>query len=624
MAKITAKQILDFIGQQEAGGNYNAYYGNPYSIKPLGEMSVGEVMAFQKQLAPSGSTAIGKYQIKKTTLHSLVRDGVVKKTDKFTPEVQDKLATSLLERRGLKKVEDGKMSVTQFGNNLAKEWASLPVLTGPKAGQSYYAGDGLNSARTTTDHLTTVLQQAMQQPADENPPLPRERPNITGDTLAKFLSVPPPAADPVGPGLSDPISGTQGGFNQLQDQFVDPNTPRMPSSVVNVGGSATGFSAPYSSAPAPISGSMNRGLYTIGPNTVAAGVTQQAAPFPDTSLGYGLGYDTGVSPTGFGAPAPSLAQAAAAQTRLAPATSVANAVNPSPIRAGVNSTGSVIPTALTSRPVQTVPIDPYTGNPIAQSSSPGVPTLKASGTVNAGNSKYTGSLLLNGTSMAGGALQPQGRVVPAESMAPRMMSVGPTTPTQMTTPYGSQTYKYETRLVPEQVQVANPEYAQWLKTMSVTPAQAGLSFVGGATGMGLSASGNASAGQTSASALGQLRPTTPAPPKFITITKQVPTQTRVPLGAPSGGGGGGGGGSNGVFGTTAPAVTIASGKTVPVGTTGTSQGGAYSYQVQPDGSILNTTTGRITAPAAGVTPQPTAQQQNAATIEQHQKSGFYW
>lgn len=46
-----------------------------------------------------------------------------------------------------------------------------------------------------------------------------------------------------------------------------------------------------------------------------------------------------------------------------------------------------------------------------------------------------------------------------------------------------------------------------------------------------------------------------------------------------------------------PTVRIASGKTVQVGATGTAQGGGYTYKVQPDGSIKNLTTGRITASA---------------------------
>jgi spore germination protein YaaH len=46
-----------------------------------------------------------------------------------------------------------------------------------------------------------------------------------------------------------------------------------------------------------------------------------------------------------------------------------------------------------------------------------------------------------------------------------------------------------------------------------------------------------------------------------------------------------------------PDVTIASGKTVPVGTMGTSNGGKYVYQVQADGSVKELNSGRTTAPA---------------------------
>jgi hypothetical protein len=48
-----------------------------------------------------------------------------------------------------------------------------------------------------------------------------------------------------------------------------------------------------------------------------------------------------------------------------------------------------------------------------------------------------------------------------------------------------------------------------------------------------------------------------------------------------------------------PTVRISSGRDVPVGTTGTAQGGRYHYQVQSDGSVRNTDTGRTTARAPG-------------------------
>jgi hypothetical protein len=44
-------------------------------------------------------------------------------------------------------------------------------------------------------------------------------------------------------------------------------------------------------------------------------------------------------------------------------------------------------------------------------------------------------------------------------------------------------------------------------------------------------------------------------------------------------------------------VRLASGRVVPVGTRGTSQDGRYQYVVQPDGSVLNVTTGQTSAPA---------------------------
>lgn len=45
----------------------------------------------------------------------------------------------------------------------------------------------------------------------------------------------------------------------------------------------------------------------------------------------------------------------------------------------------------------------------------------------------------------------------------------------------------------------------------------------------------------------------------------------------------------------APPVQLASGTTVPVGTTGTAQGGAYNYLVNPDGTVTNTTTGNTSS-----------------------------
>lgn len=149
-----------------------------------------------------------------------------------------------------------------------------------------------------------------------------------------------------------------------------------------------------------------------------------------------------------------------------------------------------------------------------------------------------------------------------------------------------------------QKQVLNPAYTEW-QASQTPPLKAGQAYT--ATGAIIPQSmADAMRAVPSSS---YMRPVTPAPPKFITRTIPAPTVRSVMAGQPSSGG-------SSYPAVSAALVNIASGKTVPVGTTGTAQGGAYSYAVQPDGSVLNTTTGRTTAPAPGA-PQTPVQKVNA-------------
>lgn len=99
------------------------------------------------------SSAIGAYQFLTKTLDSLKESLNLKGSELFTNQFQDDLAVALMIRRGLMKFLREEMSLQTFCNQLAMEWASLPVVTNMKggsrqvkAGQSYYAGDGLNKA----------------------------------------------------------------------------------------------------------------------------------------------------------------------------------------------------------------------------------------------------------------------------------------------------------------------------------------------------------------------------------------------------------------------------------------------------------------------------------------------
>lgn len=111
-------------------------------------MTIKEVLGWQGLAIAMGykSTAAGKYQIIRKTLIGVCQGGGIPLESLFDEEGQDRIARKLLERRGLDFYIEGTMKAETFANHLAKEWASLPCVSGPKKGRSYYSGDGLNKA----------------------------------------------------------------------------------------------------------------------------------------------------------------------------------------------------------------------------------------------------------------------------------------------------------------------------------------------------------------------------------------------------------------------------------------------------------------------------------------------
>jgi hypothetical protein len=122
-------------------------------------MTIREVLAWQDRIDPLyRSEAAGRYQILEDTLRDLYVEAGMTLDSKFDKAGQDRLAMALLKRRGLDKFLHGYLSVNKFCNELAKEWASLPVVDGPKKGRSYYAGDGLNAAGVDVEPFVAVVQ----------------------------------------------------------------------------------------------------------------------------------------------------------------------------------------------------------------------------------------------------------------------------------------------------------------------------------------------------------------------------------------------------------------------------------------------------------------------------------
>lgn len=155
--------LLDLIGRAEAPQGYDQVFGGSRLAppRPITTMTVAEVLAWQDRsvAAGSASSAAGRYQIIRKTLRDIVRAGVLSPNETFSPAAQDRAAEYLLKRRGLDDYRAGRISRDRFGDRLAQEWAGLPVVTGPRAGNSYYAGDGLNSATVGVSDLLTALER---------------------------------------------------------------------------------------------------------------------------------------------------------------------------------------------------------------------------------------------------------------------------------------------------------------------------------------------------------------------------------------------------------------------------------------------------------------------------------
>lgn len=189
---MSTKALLDFIGEHESRGNYNVVW-NGIAAKhrpkrPLTTMTIAEVLAWQDSIDPLyRSEAAGKYQILEDTLRGVYVEAGLGAKALFDEDNQDRLAEALLRRRGLGLYRSGAMTAEAFANSLAKEWASLPVVTGKKKGQSYYSGDGMNKALVNVEPFLAAVRAARDAdpaPVDHVTPTPRPATGLLAAILA--------------------------------------------------------------------------------------------------------------------------------------------------------------------------------------------------------------------------------------------------------------------------------------------------------------------------------------------------------------------------------------------------------------------------------------------------------
>jgi len=158
--------VLNMIASAESvGGSYDSAFPGEI-IDGLSEMTIAEVDALQaKRARAKGSGAVGRYQfmnVKEQAAAAGIPDYEI-----FSPSNQDKMAIALIEKKRGISMKMLKDDPTEAAKRLSMEWAGLPVLEATQgasgtvqAGQSYFAGDGMNAANVSPEQVQGSFMQA--------------------------------------------------------------------------------------------------------------------------------------------------------------------------------------------------------------------------------------------------------------------------------------------------------------------------------------------------------------------------------------------------------------------------------------------------------------------------------
>lgn len=184
------RPLLDLIGHTEGtdkarGYNetlaYGAYTGGPVNLigmtlKQVDDLQ-GQMLAHPKN--KWNSSALGRYQIVRTTRRNIQKALSIPATSKFDVEMQDRMACFLLGQRGIDKYLSGRLSEDTLLDNLAREWASLPT----SKGKGFYGGQhaAVDPARVRAVLSVVRQRHAQGQPVKEVP-VPVEKP-VVPDTV---------------------------------------------------------------------------------------------------------------------------------------------------------------------------------------------------------------------------------------------------------------------------------------------------------------------------------------------------------------------------------------------------------------------------------------------------------
>jgi muramidase (phage lysozyme) len=112
-------------GHYPSGSGYDVAYGYRATPAPLSQMRLGEVDELQSQMGRPAP--MGKYQILQSTMGDLRHDLGLKGDEIFSPDLQDRMARHLLEKRHWNEYVDGRENARGFQRRLASEWDSIAM-----------------------------------------------------------------------------------------------------------------------------------------------------------------------------------------------------------------------------------------------------------------------------------------------------------------------------------------------------------------------------------------------------------------------------------------------------------------------------------------------------------------
>lgn len=154
-----ADRIRHMIARAEAGKKgYDAvqYGATIRPAKAPTQMSVQEIYDWI-DATPRQPHAIGRYQFIPPTLRRLMKRLGASPSERFSPQLQDRLADLLLADAGLGRYQRGEITRVSLMNNLAKIWAGLPN----SSGKSHYHGYAGNKATMSWGEYKRMMDQIL-------------------------------------------------------------------------------------------------------------------------------------------------------------------------------------------------------------------------------------------------------------------------------------------------------------------------------------------------------------------------------------------------------------------------------------------------------------------------------